>query len=103
MVIRYEELLGEPEIGLERMARFAEIPWDSERIHWAVSNAEFDAMRRVEAEKGRAFGSGEKFQFVRKGIVGDWVNHFEPAHKQLFKSYANQAMLRLGYVDDEHW
>lgn len=103
LLIRYEDLLRQPEIELEKMARFAGLPFDKDRLRWSVSNSSFDAMRKVEREKGRAFGPTQGFEFVRKGIVGDWKKHFDSAHKKVFKSYANQTLLRLGYVDSEDW
>lgn len=101
--IRYEDLIRQPELELEKMATFAGLPADTERLHWAVSNSSFNAMRRTEREKGRAFGSTEGFNFVRRGIVGDWQKHFDSAHKNVFKRYANQTLLRLRYVDSEDW
>lgn len=103
LLIRYEDLIRQPEIELEKMARFAGLPCDRERLRWAISNSTLDAMRRVEKEKGRAFGPTQGFEFVRKGIVGDWQNYFDSTHKEVFKSYANQTLLRLGYVDSEDW
>jgi len=102
LLVRYEDLLRQPEAELERMARFAGLPCSQERLHWAVLNSSFDAMRRTEKQKGRAFGS-RNLDFVRKGIVGDWQSHFGPAHKEVFKSYANQTLLRLGYAGSEDW
>jgi len=31
----------------------------------------------VKKKKGRAFGPTRDFEFVRKGINGDWLNHLE--------------------------
>lgn len=103
LLIRYEGLIKQPEIELEKMCGFAGLPCDRDRLRWAVSNSSFDAMRKIEREKGRAFGKTQGFEFVRKGVVGDWQNHFDSAHKAVFKSYANQMLLRLGYVDSEDW
>lgn len=103
LLIRYEDLLQQPEIDLERMARFAGLPCERERLRWAISNARFDTMRKVEREKGRAYGPTRNFEFVRKGIIGDWLNHFDSVYKEIFKSYANETLLRLGYVESEDW
>jgi hypothetical protein len=60
-------------------------------------------MRTSEREIGRAYGPRQGFQFVRKGVAGDWRSHFDDAHKAIFKSYANEMLLHLGYVDSEDW
>ncbi|MHC4617673.1 MAG: sulfotransferase domain-containing protein [Planctomycetota bacterium] len=103
LVVRYEDLCRQTETKVEQMARFAGLPCDEARLRWAISNASFEAMRRIEAEKGLAFGADRWSPTIRKGIVGDWQDHFEADHKDVFKRYANRALLRLGYVEDEAW
>ncbi|NEP19042.1 MAG: sulfotransferase domain-containing protein [Leptolyngbya sp. SIO4C1] len=39
----------------------------------------------------------------RKGQIGDWQNHFSPAHKQAFKAVAGKALIQLGYEKDDSW
>ena len=39
--------------------------------------------------------------FVRKGIAGDWKNHFKTIHNDTFKSIAGDTLKILGYYDDK--
>lgn len=39
----------------------------------------------------------------RKGIPGDWANHFTPRLKDAFKSIANGALIELGYEKNDAW
>jgi hypothetical protein len=39
----------------------------------------------------------------RKGLSGDWVNHFTPAHVQYFKEHYNDVLFGLGYERDPNW
>lgn len=39
----------------------------------------------------------------RKGVAGDWVNHFKKEHVELFKANYNDLLLKLGYEEDEDW
>jgi hypothetical protein len=41
--------------------------------------------------------------FMRKGIVGDWRNHFNRDQAQRFNDHFGQFMLEQGYVDDLEW
>jgi hypothetical protein len=41
--------------------------------------------------------------FMRKGIVGDWCNHFDRKQAQRFNDHFAQFMLEQGYVDDLEW
>jgi sulfotransferase 6B1 len=39
----------------------------------------------------------------RKGSIGDWRNHFSPAHIAAFKEVAGQHLIDLGYERDLDW
>ena len=39
----------------------------------------------------------------RKGVIGDWRNHFTAEHKAAFKRQAGELLLELGYEDDLSW
>jgi hypothetical protein len=39
----------------------------------------------------------------RKGSIGDWRNHFSPAHIAAFKEVAGQHLIDLGYERDLEW
>lgn len=39
----------------------------------------------------------------RKGVIGDWRNHFNDAHKDAFKRAAGQEIIDLGFEKDLDW
>ena len=39
----------------------------------------------------------------RKGIAGDWRNHFNEVHIEAFRRRHNDVLLKLGYETDPHW
>jgi len=41
--------------------------------------------------------------FVRKGVRGDWVNHFNEMDELAFEAGAGHALRRLGYETDTSW
>ena len=41
--------------------------------------------------------------FVRKGVAGDWRNHFGETHIHTFKRIAGDVLIRLGYEKDLNW
>ena len=40
---------------------------------------------------------------MRKGIVGDWKNHFRRDDGRLFQEYFGRLMLDQGYIEDGDW
>jgi hypothetical protein len=52
---------------------------------------------------GRERGVEDAHNHYRKGVAGDWRNHFEPVHVEYFKRNYNDLLLSLGYETDPHW
>lgn len=52
---------------------------------------------------GRPQGVEHQGHHYRKGVAGDWRNHFEDIHKELFKELYPNLVSRLGYHSDENW
>jgi len=102
LLVRYEDMLTEPEEQLARMAEFAALPTDKQRIARAVKHSNFKSLQKVEQKRG-VDHRGTDFKFFRKGVQGDWRQYFGPEHKAVFKPQANSALLRLGYIDGPNW
>jgi len=45
----------------------------------------------------------EKNSFMRKGIVGDWKNHFSKEARKLFDELAGEQLIMLGYEAGHDW
>jgi hypothetical protein len=52
---------------------------------------------------GRDRGVEDAHNHYRKGLAGDWRNHFEPVHIDHFKRNYNDVLLALRYETDPHW
>jgi len=53
--------------------------------------------------KGRVKGKVDDKSHYRKGVGGDWINHFTPEHVTEFKKRWPGLVSRLGYETDESW
>jgi hypothetical protein len=69
-----------------------------ERLQQIVEASSFEQM-----SKGRARGTENVRSHYRKGVAGDWVNHFTKRHKDYFKRYLNPLLVKLGYANDDAW
>ena len=53
--------------------------------------------------KGRLPGQENPSHHYRKGVSGDWKNHFTEKHKKYFKENFNDLLIKLGYEKDDNW
>jgi Sulfotransferase domain len=59
--------------------------------------------RFAKAAKGRKRGVSDESSHYRKGMPGDWRNHFTDDHKAYFKRNYNDLLIKLGYEKDDKW
>lgn len=96
--LKYEDLLDNPVEELKRMVfELTGQTIDSEKITKTVEKYSF---RNI---TGRDRGNFSKNSFARKGIAGDWKNHFNSKSCKLFNQYAGKQLIELGYESDSSW
>ncbi|MGH2412212.1 MAG: sulfotransferase domain-containing protein [Microcystaceae cyanobacterium] len=76
--------------------RLKTIPY--ERILGIVYENEF-----AKKSRGRKPGQENTTSHYRKGVAGDWQNHFTQEHIDFFKSQYNDLLIKLGYEQDDNW
>jgi hypothetical protein len=52
---------------------------------------------------GRKKGEGDAKSHFRKGVAGDWRNHFTPKLERIFKERYGELLVKLGYESDLDW
>jgi hypothetical protein len=87
--MQYEDMKKDPFGETQRLARHLEVPKaeDDEFIKEVVELASFDTMQNSAKAKG-----GDITGHLRKGVVGDWKNHFSPELFELFKGKVEREM-----------
>ena len=83
---------------LQRLVReLVGLDLDKERAEEIVNRFSF------RNQSGRKPGQENIRSFLRKGIVGDWKNHFTSEARQVFNQHAGDALKMLGYESDDSW
>ncbi len=78
------------------------ISFNSKLYAWQALNIvyEHDFSRYA---RGRKPGKEDIKSHNRKGISGDWKNHFEEEHKQFFKEKYGSLLVQLNYEKNNDW
>lgn len=97
MIVRYEDMLADTRGQFERVLAHYEIALAPALVQSIVEAHSFAKTT------GRAPGQADNTSFNRKGVAGDWANHFDDAKRSAFKAVAQSTLLELSYVDDEAW
>jgi hypothetical protein len=95
--LRYEELIEDPHACFARIFEYCGIGAPGERRRFAVERWTFENMA------SRRRGEELRSSHMRKGIAGDWRNHFTPAVADAFKRRYGDLLVRLGYERDGGW
>jgi len=96
--LSYEELLADASATLTRVLPIhTGVPVDPERLATTVRKYSF------EQQTGRKRGIESRGDFIRKGIAGDWKNHFTRRAGEVFDRYCGDTLIRLRYEKDRSW
>jgi lipopolysaccharide transport system ATP-binding protein len=96
-VLRYEEILGNEQAFFEQLVDHCQILVGRERLAGIVRGNMFDAVT------GRNRGQEDVNAHLRKGIAGDWRNHFSENVKVEFQRRYGQLLIDTGYERDFNW
>lgn len=97
--IRYEDLQADTEGTLRTLLETWGIKYNERRLPEAVERQSF-ATKRAAVEKDggmRPYGKDIQLLHMRKGVAGDWQNHFTPAQVDKARRYFGDVAARLGY------
>lgn len=91
MILRYEEMLADEQRAFERIFRHCQLDVPAERRRSIVEQCSFE--RRT----GRPRGQEDATKHRRKGVAGDWRNHFTPRVAAAFQARFAEALVASGY------
>jgi hypothetical protein len=97
-IIKYEDLLkNDEQILVDLLLGKCRMRVDRGRLRDAV------AANRFEAFSGRKAGVEDVQSHERKGVAGDWRNHFTPRVADQFKERFGSLLITTGYEKDFNW
>ena len=98
LVVRYEDLLQDTERVFTDIASLFDLDDSPTAVQAIVDAHSFESM-----SGGRKQGQKSNASFYRKGVSGDWQNHFTEPVAQLFKRQGEGFWVEQDYETDSNW
>jgi hypothetical protein len=98
LILRYEDLLGAPERGFARLARFLQLKPTDVQLRAAIEKSSFTALARQEAEHGFNERPPTAQTFFRKGEAGQWNQALSKSQVEAIIAAHGSMMMRFGYL-----
>lgn len=93
-IFQYEELTDERQFATwKQLLAHCDIGMPDEVLKEVLKEYAFSALT-----KGRARGEEDQKSHLRKGVHGDWKNHFTPAVEKKFRAVTGSLVEELGYA-----
>jgi hypothetical protein len=89
---KYEEFHENKDIIIKDILKFLGAETSPDTIKKCLEAGSFKRL-----SKGRTIGEEDKKSHFRKGIVGDWKNHFDDECIATFEKHAGHMLKKLGY------
>jgi hypothetical protein len=96
-VMRYEDMLNEPERAFGGVTRFLGLNPRRERLLKAIEQSSFRNMQEQESQRGFEERSDKAERFFREGRAGQWREAMTPAQIEAVVAAHRQQMTRFGY------
>lgn len=94
LVVRYEDLIGDDrDEWWKRLLDHCDVTLSDEDREALLARYSFQVL------SGRRPGQEDTGSKLRKGVAGDWRNHFTPAVEATFSEATGDLVHRMGYAD----
>lgn len=97
LVLRYEDMLADPQAALRSAARHLGWADDPEGVHRAVEETRFDRLRAQEQARGFRDKPRGAASFFRSGVAGAWRDFLAADQARRIEAAHGRVMERLGY------
>jgi hypothetical protein len=100
--ITYEDMLKNSYKVMKRVFDYLNVDYNKKKLKELVNEVNFEKL-----SKGRKRGVEDRASFFRKGIAGDWQNHFTNEIVEFFVNQKNgiwnKLLVKLGYEKHSDW
>lgn len=98
LIEQYEELRMNTSSVMKRVVDHYELNLSAAMLATIIDKNSFGNL-----SAGRNAGDNNSQSFFRKGISGDWKNHFNQELKTIYKNHIGDFLIKEGYEQDNDW
>lgn len=104
-ILYYEKMLQNGSSELLKLLRSLDFSFDQKYVEEAFERQSFENRVKDIQEKGQRYNLGQDFnlKFMRKGIIGDWRNHFDRATAFDSEVAFGQLLRYFNYEQNAEW
>jgi hypothetical protein len=99
LLVRYEDLLDDPETHFGKMLEHIGVPVEPERLARAIRFSSFDELAKQEEKQGFIERSEESEKFFSKGRKDQWKTDLDPALADQLRARFGETMQKYGYLE----
>lgn len=102
LVVRYEDLLDDPQKYFGTVASFLGLRPTEERLTRAIRNSSFKILKAQEEQKGFRERPAHAEAFFRTGKADQWREELTPAQIRRIIANHREQMTRFGYIPEDY-
>jgi hypothetical protein len=99
LLVRYEDLLDDPETHFGKMLEHIGVPVDPERLSRAIRFSSFEELSKQEEKQGFIERSEESEKFFSKGRKDQWKTDLDPEIADRLRERFAETMRKYGYLE----
>ena len=101
LLLRYEDMLAEPERSFGRLASFLRLKPDADKLRRAIEKSSFAEMARQEEQNGFNERPKTSAKFFRSGSAGQWREALSASQISAVIAAQGPMMMRFGYLAED--
>ncbi|MBL9170721.1 MAG: sulfotransferase domain-containing protein [Verrucomicrobiales bacterium] len=98
---RFEDMKQDIPATVRAILNYIGLPINEERLQFLCEAHSFQ--RQTGRDRGQEGPTVRTAYMVRKGIAGDWRNHFDVAAADRFRRHCGHYLIEWGYEKDHEW
>jgi hypothetical protein len=99
--LRFEDMKRDIPGAVRSILNFMGLPVNEERLQFLCEAHSFQ--RQTGRDRGQEGPTVRTAYMVRKGIAGDWRNHFDADAAERFRRRCGRYLIEWGYEKDHEW